>query len=320
MLDGVDAEVGFQVQVDVEEVGGVAGLFGHDRQHLLLDPVPGRRHGRGLGDGRSRRGRSFGDGSSRHRSWRGRRFGLSRGDRLRGRCHGWRGRTLGGWAVVADPQRALGDLSDRGRQPAGCHQPRLPSLRVDDAVLEAELVGLGVAATRGRHDPIQGHAHLRPEAGTEPKGVADRVRTTLGQVELAQVGVRHLVVRHRGHDPGFDRLDGHDVLDPDAHGVAGEALGVGDHHLAGRVTEDMRRFFFFFSVVTSFSYVVLLHPEDVKAILAPAVLAHRITVKPELWISENVSGPSASPGSSGQSHTPPSRERMAARSRAPPTR
>ena len=45
LLHGVDAEVGFEVEVEVEQVGGVAGLFGHDRQHLLLHPVPDRRVG-----------------------------------------------------------------------------------------------------------------------------------------------------------------------------------------------------------------------------------------------------------------------------------
>ena len=238
LLHGVDAEVGFEVQVDVEQVGGVAGLCGHDGHDLLLDPVPGWRRGRGLGHGSSRRGRSFGDAGSDHRSGRGRRVGLSRRDRLRRRCDGRRRRTRHGWAVVVDPQRALGDLSDGRRQPAGRHQPRLPCLGVDDAVLEAELVRLGVTTGRGRHHPIQGHAHLRPEAGAEPQRVADGVRTTVGQVELSQLGVGHLVVRHRGHDPGFDRLDGDDVLDPDAHGMTGESLGVGDHHLTGRGAED----------------------------------------------------------------------------------
>ena len=34
MFDGVDAEVGFQVGFEVEHVGGVAGLFGDDFEHL----------------------------------------------------------------------------------------------------------------------------------------------------------------------------------------------------------------------------------------------------------------------------------------------
>ena len=37
LLDGVDAEVGFEVEVEVEHVGGVAGLVGHHGEHLGLD-------------------------------------------------------------------------------------------------------------------------------------------------------------------------------------------------------------------------------------------------------------------------------------------
>ena len=36
LFDGVDAEVGFEVEVEVQHVGGVAGLVGHHRQHLGL--------------------------------------------------------------------------------------------------------------------------------------------------------------------------------------------------------------------------------------------------------------------------------------------
>ena len=49
LFDGVDAQVGFQVQVQVEQVGGVAGLLGHDVQHPRLHLIAGRRriwHGR----------------------------------------------------------------------------------------------------------------------------------------------------------------------------------------------------------------------------------------------------------------------------------
>ena len=43
---------------------------------------------------------------------------------------------------------------------------------------------------------------------------------------------------HRRDDPRLQRLDGDDVLDADAHRVAGEPLGVGHHHLIGRGAED----------------------------------------------------------------------------------
>ena len=48
LLDGVDAEVGFEVEVEVQHVGGVAGLVGHHRQHLGLH-IQVRRRRRRLG-------------------------------------------------------------------------------------------------------------------------------------------------------------------------------------------------------------------------------------------------------------------------------
>jgi MoxR-like ATPase len=47
-------------------------------------------------------------------------------------------------------------------------------------------------------------------------------------------------------------------------------------------------------------------PEDVKSV-APAVLAHRITVKPELWMTE-VSGSSVVGSLLSSVPTPPARE------------
>ena len=45
---------------------------------------------------------------------------------------------------------------------------------------------------------------------------------------MPRSGSTSLEVRHRRDDAGLQRLDRDDVLDPDAHRVAGEALGVGD--------------------------------------------------------------------------------------------
>ncbi len=64
-------------------------------------------------------------------------------------------------------------------------------------------------------------------------------------------------------------------------------------------------------MLTSRSYAVLAHrdyvtPEDVKAV-APAVLSHRITVKPELWMS-NVSGATVVAAVLGSVPTPRARE------------
>ena len=67
-------------------------------------------------------------------------------------------------------------------------------------------------------------------------------------------------------------------------------------------------------MLTSRSYAVLAHrdyvtPEDVKAV-APAVLSHRITVKPELWMS-NVSGATVVAATLGSVPTPGALERLA---------
>ena len=64
-------------------------------------------------------------------------------------------------------------------------------------------------------------------------------------------------------------------------------------------------------MLTARSYAVLAHrdyvtPEDVKAV-APAVLSHRITVKPELWMS-NVSGATVVVAALGSVPTPQARE------------
>ncbi|HXP46779.1 MAG TPA: hypothetical protein VN810_05845, partial [Terriglobales bacterium] len=39
LLDGVNAEIRFQVEIEVQHVLGIAGLLGHDLQHFLLDGV-----------------------------------------------------------------------------------------------------------------------------------------------------------------------------------------------------------------------------------------------------------------------------------------
>jgi len=59
-----------------------------------------------------------------------------------------------------------------------------------------------------------------------------------------------------------------------------------------------------FAVVSGRDYVV---PEDVKTV-APAVLGHRVTVKPELWMSD-VSGSSVVRSVLAQVETPGARER-----------
>lgn len=60
-----------------------------------------------------------------------------------------------------------------------------------------------------------------------------------------------------------------------------------------------------YAVVDGRDYVV---PEDVKAV-APAVLAHRVTLRPELWMSE-VTGASVIEGVLTEVETPAAREQL----------
>ena len=116
-------------------------------------------------------------------------------------------------------------------------QPPLPGCGVDDPVGVTELVRCAVAAVGHRRPASEGHRDLRAEARGQTQRVVDRVGATGRQVEHAEVGIGLLVVGHRRHDAGLQGLDRHDILDAGAHGVTGEALGVGDDDLAGVGTE-----------------------------------------------------------------------------------
>ena len=68
-----------------------------------------------------------------------------------------------------------------------------------------------------------------------------------------------------------------------------------------------------YAVISGRDYVM---PEDVKAV-APSVLAHRVTVKPELWMSD-VSGASVVRSVLAQVATPGARERIGVRAAGGP--
>ena len=184
LLDGVDAEVGFEVEVHVEQFGRVAGLFGDDREHAGGDAVVGglgRRCGRGLGRcdrgcglgrrggglgrrcghglgrfdrgcglGRRGGGRGGGDGGRGHRG-----RGLSgRGDldRIGG---GRRGGRDGAWPRVDDAQPVRDDLEPRRRPGRSLLQPAAPDRLVRDAVGVPELLGVAPAAVAHRRPAQQ---------------------------------------------------------------------------------------------------------------------------------------------------------------------
>ncbi len=228
LLDGVDAEVGFEVEFGVEQVGGVAGLLGDDLQHARGDRVLAARRGR-LRLGCRRRSRS------RHR----RRRGHDRdrgGSRLgRGRGGGARGCPR---AAVDDAQAVLDDLELRGVVAADLRKPRRPRGRIRHAVGVAELLGVAPAAVGDGRPAQQHHRDLRAEPGREPQRVADRVGAALRQVERSERGIHVAEVRDGRDEPGLERFHRDDVLDADAHRVPGVALRVRDDDVVGGLAED----------------------------------------------------------------------------------
>ena len=137
-----------------------------------------------------------------------------------------------------DAQRPVVDFEVRIGVAADAGEPRLPRRRVGDPPGVAEGVEARALAVGGRHPAQHHHADLGAEPGGEPERVAHGVHPADGEVELAEVGVGLLEVRHRRDDARLQRLDGDDVLDADAHRVAGEPLGVGHDDLIGRGAED----------------------------------------------------------------------------------
>ena len=84
-----------------------------------------------------------------------------------------------------------------------------------------------------RNVPQQRQGQLRAEARRKVNGVPHGVAPAATQVEVAQLGVRLAVIRHRRDDPVFEDLHRNHVFNADAHRVAGEALGVRDDHVVG---------------------------------------------------------------------------------------
>ena len=73
----------------------------------------------------------------------------------------------------------------------------------------------------------------------EPKPAASRRAYSTGyeppfdRFSGAELGIGLAKVGDRRDDAGLERLDRHDVFEPDTHRVTGEALGVGDDHAVG---------------------------------------------------------------------------------------
>ena len=205
---------------------GVAGLLGDDREHAGRDVVGCRgrrgRLGHGLGGGRDRLG------DHRRAPAQVRRPAPAR--------IGRRGRSR---ASVDHAQAPIDDLEAGRLGAADPAQPRRPLVRVGDPVGVTELFRVAAATVGHRRPAQQQHADLGPEPRGQPQRVADRVRAAVREVQLAQGGVDLAEVRHGRDDAGLERLDRDHVLDPDAHRVARQALGVGDDDAVGGRAEDL---------------------------------------------------------------------------------
>ena len=167
LLHGVDAEVGLEVEVEVEHVGRVARLLGHDREHPLADRrvFRGRRRQRGLGSpsrgcASGRRGLARGRRSGR----RGLGYGRSRLRRQRGRL----GR--GSEPPVPHAKGALDHLELGAGIAARSREPRAEGVAVDEAALVAEGVGRRPMAVGRRHPAQEREADLGAEARARDAG------------------------------------------------------------------------------------------------------------------------------------------------------
>ena len=231
LLDRIDAEIGFEVQVEVEHVGRIVGLLGDNPDHLFLDVIHSRSGGNGNRFRCCLRCRWC-------RLWRWRRR------RFRNDCgcgfgtHGYRGRGPHRWSLVPDAQSALLDFEIGMIVAAQAVEPRLPAGSIGNTVVETELIGVTPTAIRRRHPSNQGHRQLGTEAGPQTQRILHRVAAARRQVQFSEFGIDFLEVRHGRDDAGFERLDGDDVFDARAHGVTREALRIGDDDLVSLVAKD----------------------------------------------------------------------------------
>ena len=211
-----------------------------------------RRGGRGDGDGRGRLTRHAyggrgGDDRRRYRLGRGGNGRFRRGDHGRG----GRGRIVVDSRLRRGPSLGGGDGADsragavapvarcgrarRGAVGRGSHTQHAQDNLGLGAVVAADLVE-PEAVVGWRVNPVeaagdvaqQGEGQLRTKARRQMDGVLDRVAPATAQVELSKVRVNLAEVGHGRDDPVFQDLHRDHVLDADAHGVAGETLGVRD--------------------------------------------------------------------------------------------
>ena len=129
--------------------------------------------------------------------------------------------------VRCHTQGAFDDFGFRPIVAADLIQPVLVARLVIDAVQST-----GDAAG-------QGEADLRAEAGCQMQRILHRIAPAAAEVQHTQIGIDFLEIGNRRNDTVFQDFDGDHVLDADAHGVAGEALGVGHYDVVGGFAEGV---------------------------------------------------------------------------------
>ncbi len=235
LLDRVYAQVGFQVEVQVEHFRRVTGLLADGRQEIGFDLL--RTGGRRWRDFVGQIVSWFYSRRSLHRceggngsGWDGMRLPGERGPGNRSAAvlpAGFR-RGTGGRALVTDAQGSLDDFQFRGGVTGHIRQPAL--------------VGRFVHAFTLAGDAAQEcDGNLRAKAGAEAQGILHGVLAAARKVQVAEGRVRLEAVfdvSDGRNKAVFERLDRRHILDADAHGVAGIAFRVGDHHLVGVFTKD----------------------------------------------------------------------------------
>ena len=122
-------------------------------------------------------------------------------------------------SVRDDAQRALHDLGLGAVDTADGVEPAA----VDVGAIDP----LGTAGDAAR----ERQGDLGTEAGGEVDRVVDRVAAATAQVQRPELGILLAEVRDGRDDAVLEDLDRDHVLDADAHGVAGEPLGVRDDDL-----------------------------------------------------------------------------------------
>ena len=221
LLDRIDAEVGLEVEIQVEHVGRIVGRLGHNSNHHLFDVVGSCRRGRCLDNNRFRhipRRRCF------HRSDR-----LRRSQRLY--------RSTLRRSLVPHAQAPVLDFELGVVVTAEFGEPRVPASPIGDTIVVTELIGIAPASVRRRHPADERHRQLRTEASSEAQCVLYGVAAAGRQVQAPELRIDFLIVRYGRHDTGLKRLDCNDVFDAGAHRVSREALRVGDHDLVSLVAE-----------------------------------------------------------------------------------